>query len=107
MQDLSRNPDAFIRPCATRGTLGGVAQHTNDVVLLMESGGYDIVIVETVGLGQSEIDIDRTVDMLMLLVPPANGDELQGVKKGIMELVDLVVGGCLFLTALLFVCWYL
>jgi LAO/AO transport system kinase len=71
--------------------LGGVAQHTQDVVLLMESAGFDTVLVETVGLGQSEIEVDQVVDMLLLVVPPAMGDELQGVKKGIMEVVDLVV----------------
>jgi LAO/AO transport system kinase len=91
MTTLSANPNAFVRPCPTGGTLGGVAQHTNEVVTLCEAGGHDIVVVETVGLGQSEIAIHDTVDMLMLLVPPAGGDELQGVKKGIMELVDLVV----------------
>jgi putative protein kinase ArgK-like GTPase of G3E family len=68
-----------------------VAQHTNDIVLLCEAGGYDIILVESVGLGQSEIVIDDTVDMVMLLVPPAGGDELQGQKKGIVEIADIVV----------------
>ena len=88
---LSRDPNAFVRPSATWGTLGGLAQHTNDVVLLCESSGYDIVLVETVGLGQSEVAVDDAVDMCMLLLPPAAGDDLQGVKKGIMEIADLVV----------------
>ncbi|RHY57128.1 hypothetical protein DYB34_001597 [Aphanomyces astaci] len=106
MTHLSNAPDAFVRPSPTRGTLGGVAQHTNgspsysatpcsdeyaEIVLLCEACGYDIVLVESVGLGQSEIVIDDTVDFVMLLVPPAGGDELQGSKKGIMEIADIVV----------------
>ncbi|GMF26595.1 unnamed protein product [Phytophthora fragariaefolia] len=91
MEKLSNDPNAFVRPSPSRGTLGGVAQHTNDIVLLCEAGGYDIIIVESVGLGQSEIVIDDTVDMVMLLVPPAGGDELQGQKKGIVEIADIVV----------------
>lgn len=91
MTELSRHPSAYVRPSPTQGALGGVAQHTNDVVLLCESAGYDIVLVETVGLGQSEVAIDSTVDMLLLVVPPAGGDELQGVKKGIVEVADTVV----------------
>ncbi|KAF0693010.1 Aste57867_15959 [Aphanomyces stellatus] len=91
MTHLSNSPHAFVRPSPTRGTLGGVAQHTNEIVLLCEASGYDVVLVESVGLGQSEIIIDDTVDMVMLLVPPAGGDELQGSKKGIMEIADVVV----------------
>jgi LAO/AO transport system kinase len=91
MELLSREVAAFVRPSPTRGALGGVAQHTNDVVLLCEAGGADIVLVETVGVGQSEVVVDEVVDMLLLVLPPAGGDELQGVKKGIMELVDVVV----------------
>jgi LAO/AO transport system kinase len=91
MAELAHNKDAFVRPSPTRGTLGGVSENTNDVVLLCESANFDIVIVETVGLGQSEITVCDTTDMLMLLVPPAAGDELQGVKKGIMEVADMVV----------------
>ena len=91
MTYLSREPKAFVRPAATWGTLGGLAQYTNDVVLLCEACGYDIVLVETVGLGQSEVAVDDAVDMCMLLLPPATGDDLQGVKKGIMEVADLVV----------------
>jgi LAO/AO transport system kinase len=90
MTELSRNPRAFVRPSPTRGALGGVAAHTNDVVLLTEAAGYDIVLVETVGLGQSEVAVDSTVDCLLLVLPPAGGDELQGVKKGIMEVADIV-----------------
>mmetsp|Transcript_14539 Transcript_14539/g.26080 ORF Transcript_14539/g.26080 Transcript_14539/m.26080 type:complete len:391 (-) Transcript_14539:41-1213(-) len=91
MEQLAKERNAYVRPSPTRGSLGGVAQHTNDVILLCEAADYDIVIVETVGLGQSEVLVDETVDMLMLLVPPAGGDELQGVKKGIMEVADMVV----------------
>jgi len=91
MTMLSRDAKAFVRPAATWGTLGGLAQYTNDVVLLCEACGYDIVLVETVGLGQSEVAVDDAVDMCMLLLPPATGDDLQGVKKGIMEVADMVV----------------
>jgi LAO/AO transport system kinase len=91
MTYLSRTLDAFVRPSATWGILGGLAQHTNDVVLLCESAGFDIVLIETVGLGQSEVAVDDAADMCMLLLPPAGGDDLQGVKKGIMEVADLVV----------------
>ncbi|KAF1784643.1 P-loop containing nucleoside triphosphate hydrolase [Phytophthora cactorum] len=91
MEKLSNDPNAFVRPSPTRGTLGGVAQHTNEIVLLCEAGGYDIILVESVGLGQSEIVIDDTVDMVMLLVSPAGGDDLQGQKKGIVEIADVVV----------------
>ncbi|KAG7396686.1 hypothetical protein PHYBOEH_001915 [Phytophthora boehmeriae] len=91
MEKLANDPNAFVRPSPSRGTLGGVAQHTNEIVLLCEAGGYDIILVESVGLGQSEIVIDDTVDMVMLLVPPAGGDELQGQKKGIVEIADIVV----------------
>jgi LAO/AO transport system kinase len=71
MNELSRQPNAYVRPSPTRGALGGVAQHTNDVALLCEGAGYDVVIVETVGLGQSEVTIDATVDMTLLVVAPA------------------------------------
>jgi LAO/AO transport system kinase len=91
MTMLSRDSKAFVRPAATWGTLGGLAQYTNDVILLCEACGYDIVLVESVGLGQSEVAVDDAVDMCMLLLPPATGDDLQGVKKGIMEVADLVV----------------
>ena len=91
MTYLSRTLDAFVRPSATAGVLGGLAQHTNDVILLCESAGFDIVLVETVGLGQSEVAVDDAADMCMLLMPPAGGDDLQGVKKGIMEIADVVV----------------
>ncbi|KAH9260536.1 LAO/AO transport system ATPase [Batrachochytrium salamandrivorans] len=91
MTVLSANPKCFVRPSPSRGYLGGVCEHTNDVCLLCECAGFDTIIVETVGLGQSEVQVDEVVDMLVLLVPPANGDELQGIKKGVMEVADMVV----------------
>lgn len=91
MLELSYHPNAFVRPSPSQCNLGGVAEHTSDLVLLCEAAGYDVVIVETVGLGQSEVQVDDMVDMLMLLMPPAMGDELQGFKKGIMEHADIVV----------------
>mmetsp|Transcript_11383 Transcript_11383/g.22264 ORF Transcript_11383/g.22264 Transcript_11383/m.22264 type:complete len:431 (-) Transcript_11383:517-1809(-) len=91
MPELSKEEAAYVRPSPTRGSLGGVAQHTNDVILLCEAAGFDTVLVESVGLGQSEVLIDEVVDMTILLASPAGGDELQGVKKGIMEIADLVV----------------
>ena len=77
MMDLSRHPKAFVRPSPSRGVLGGLSSYTNDVVSLCEAAGYDLILVETVGLGQSEIDISQTVDMLVLLVSPGSGDGLQ------------------------------
>ena len=91
MEVLSKEPNAFVRPSPTRGALGGVAQHTNDVVLLCEAAGCDVLFVETVGVGQSEVVVDEVVDVLLLVLPPGGGDELQGVKKGIMELVDIII----------------
>lgn len=91
MTELSRSSDAYVRASPTRGVLGGIAEHTVDVISLCESAGYDAVIVESVGLGQSEVEIDSAVDMLILIVPPGGGDSLQAAKKGIMEAVDLVL----------------
>lgn len=124
MEQLTKSPNAYVRGSPTRGVLGGIGEHTNDVVLLCEGAGYDCVIVESVGLGQSEVSIDQAVDLLILLVcyiparsqdcalvvlcvwyrvdansglrvcaqvPPAGGDDLQGQKKGIMEVADMVV----------------
>jgi hypothetical protein len=91
MTELSRLPQAFVRPSPTRGTLGGVAQYTNEAILLCESAGYEIILVETVGVGQSEIAVADVVDMVVLVLPPSAGDDLQGAKKGIMEIADMVV----------------
>ncbi|CAI5784286.1 methylmalonic aciduria type A protein, mitochondrial isoform X1 [Podarcis lilfordi] len=90
MTELSRDMNAYIRPSPTRGTLGGVTRTTNEAILLCEGGGYDIVLVETVGVGQSEFAVADMVDMFVLLLPPAGGDELQGIKRGIIEMADLV-----------------
>jgi len=90
MEELSKHPRAYVRASPTRGVLGGIAEHTADVISLCECAGYDVVIVESVGLGQSEVDIDYAVDLLLMIVPPGGGDSLQAAKKGIMEAADLV-----------------
>ncbi len=91
MELLARNPNAFIRPSPSGGTLGGVARRTREAMLLTEAAGYDVVIIETVGVGQSETAVADMVDMFVLLLSPGGGDELQGIKRGIMELADLIV----------------
>jgi len=91
MEQLTRSPDAFVRPSPTGGTLGGVARRTREALLLCEAAGFDIVLVETVGVGQSEVKVAGMVDLFLVLVAPGGGDELQGLKRGIMELADLVV----------------
>lgn len=91
MELLSRNPNAFIRPSPSGGTLGGVARRTREAMLLCEAAGYDIVLIETVGVGQSEIAVSEMVDMFLLMLAPGGGDDLQGIKRGIMELADLVI----------------
>ncbi|MDP6830644.1 MAG: methylmalonyl Co-A mutase-associated GTPase MeaB [Alphaproteobacteria bacterium] len=91
MEELSRNPDAFIRPSPAGRSLGGVARRTREAMALVEAAGYDVTIVETVGVGQSEYAVADMVDIFILLVAPGGGDELQGIKRGIMELADLLV----------------
>ena len=91
MERLSRHAGAFIRSSPARGTLGGVARRTRDVIRLVEAAGHDLVIVETVGVGQSEVAASAMTDMFVVLMAPGAGDGLQGVKRGIMELADLVV----------------
>ncbi|KXJ17418.1 methylmalonic aciduria type A homolog, mitochondrial [Exaiptasia diaphana] len=91
MTELSRDPNAYIRPSPTSGTLGGVTRSTNEAIVLCEAAGYDVIIVETVGVGQSEYAVAHMVDMFVLIIPPAGGDELQGIKKGIVEMADLVL----------------
>eukprot|EP00457_Paulinella_chromatophora_P005474 gb/GEZN01005491.1/.p1 GENE.gb/GEZN01005491.1/~~gb/GEZN01005491.1/.p1 ORF type:complete len:492 (-),score=67.48 gb/GEZN01005491.1/:323-1774(-) len=91
MPTLAYNPRAYIRPSPTRGTLGGVGRATHENILLCESAGYDVVLVETVGIGQSEVTVSTMVDLLLLLVTPGGGDDLQGIKKGIMEVADLIL----------------
>lgn len=91
MEELSRQERAFIRPSPSQGALGGVAQKTRETMLLCEAAGYDVILVETVGVGQSEVEVAGMVDFYLVLMLPNGGDELQGIKKGIMELADAVV----------------
>src|SRR4051812_7322079 len=91
MEQLTRSRHAFVRPSPTGGTLGGVARRTREAMLLCEAAGFDVVLVETVGVGQSEVKVAAMVDLFLVLVAPGGGDELQGLKRGIMELADLVV----------------
>jgi LAO/AO transport system kinase len=90
MERLSVHPDAFIRPSPSSGTLGGVAERTRETILLAEAAGHDIVIVETVGVGQSETAVAGMTDLFVLLQLPNAGDDLQAIKKGVMELADIV-----------------
>ncbi len=91
MAALATNPSAFIRPSPAAGTLGGVARRTRESIVCCEAAGYDVVLVETVGVGQSEFAVADMTDMFLLLMLPGGGDELQGMKRGIMELADLVL----------------
>lgn len=91
MQMLSREPNCFIRPSPAKGTLGGVARKSRETMLLCEAAGCDVILVETVGVGQSEITVRSMVDFFMLIVLTGAGDELQGIKKGIMEVADAIV----------------
>jgi len=91
METLSRRPEAFIRPSPSGNTLGGVARRSLESLLLCEAAGFDVIIVETVGVGQSETRVADMTDMFVLLLQPGGGDELQGIKRGIMELADLVL----------------
>lgn len=91
MIKLSNDPMAFIRPSPSSGTLGGVTRKTQEAIILMEGAGYNIILVETVGIGQSEFAVADMVDMFVLIIPPGSGDELQGIKKGVVEMADLVL----------------
>ncbi|MGA0372542.1 MAG: methylmalonyl Co-A mutase-associated GTPase MeaB [Paracoccaceae bacterium] len=91
MDRLSRDPNAFIRPSPSQSHLGGVARHTRDVVTICEAAGFDVVMIETVGVGQSETIAAQISDLFVLLLAPAGGDELQGVKRGIMEMADIIL----------------
>jgi LAO/AO transport system kinase len=91
MERLARDPRAFIRPSPSGGSLGGVARRTREAGLLCEAAGFDVVLVETVGVGQSEVAVADMVDCFVLVAAPGGGDELQGIKRGIMELADVVV----------------
>ncbi|HEY9556375.1 MAG TPA: methylmalonyl Co-A mutase-associated GTPase MeaB, partial [Acidimicrobiales bacterium] len=91
MSELGRRAEAYIRPSPSGGTLGGVARNTREALLLCEASGFDVVIIETVGVGQSEVAVADLVDLFVLVASPAGGDELQGIKRGIMELADLII----------------
>ena len=91
MESISGNPDVFIRPSPSAGSLGGVARKTRETIVLCEAAGFDVVFIETVGVGQSETAVHSMVDMFMLLQISGAGDELQGIKRGIMEMADIMV----------------
>ncbi|MEP2781629.1 MAG: methylmalonyl Co-A mutase-associated GTPase MeaB [Pseudoruegeria sp.] len=91
MDRLSRDPNAFIRPSPSQSQLGGVARRTREAVMLCEAAGFDVVLIETVGVGQSETMVAEMSDLFLLLLAPAGGDELQGVKRGIMEIADIIL----------------
>lgn len=90
MESISSNPDVFIRPSPSAGSLGGVARKTRETVVLCEAAGYDVIFIETVGVGQSETAVHSMVDMFLMLQISGAGDELQGIKRGIMEMADIV-----------------
>ena len=90
MQELSRDKNAFISPSPTSGTLGGVTRVTRETIVLCEAAGFDVILVETVGVGQSEIMVSQMVDFFLALMLPGAGDELQGIKKGILEIADMI-----------------
>ncbi len=91
MASLAGRDDVFIRPSPSGGALGGIGRRTRDAIALCEAAGYDLIIVETVGVGQSETTVATVTDLFLLLVSPGGGDDLQGIKRGVMELADLVV----------------
>jgi len=91
MEKLAADPDAFIRPSPAGGTLGGVARKTRESIVLFEAAGYDVILVETVGVGQSEIQVRSMVDVFLLILLAGAGDELQGIKKGVVEIADAVI----------------
>ncbi len=91
MENLTRREGAFVRPSASRGSLGGVGSRTRESILLCEAAGYDVVIVETVGVGQSEAEVSRLVDLVILMVTTGGGDELQSIKRGVIEFADIII----------------
>jgi LAO/AO transport system kinase len=91
MPQLAAHPDAYIRPSPTSGTLGGVARATRETIVLLEAAGFDVILVETVGVGQSEVAVANMVDTFVFLTLARTGDQLQGIKKGVLELADIVV----------------
>ncbi len=90
MQDLINEQNAYVRPSPTRGTLGGVSSTTNEVARLLELTGFGRIFIESVGVGQSEVEIDNVSDVVILVVPPGAGDGLQAAKRGVMEIADIV-----------------
>jgi LAO/AO transport system kinase len=90
MEELSRDERAFVRPTPAAGALGGVARRTREAILLLEGAGYDLILVETVGVGQSEVAVSHLVDTVLLVALPGAGDDLQGMKRGLMETADVV-----------------
>ena len=91
MERLSQHEAAYIRPSPSGGSLGGVAQRTREALLVCEAAGFDVVLIETVGIGQSEVSVASMVDFFLVLIQPGAGDELQGIKKGVLELADALV----------------
>lgn len=91
MEDLSKNKDAFIRPSPSGNVLGGIANRTDEVILLCEAAGFDVILIETVGVGQSEVNVKNITDFFLLLILAGAGDELQGIKKGVTEMADAIV----------------
>jgi LAO/AO transport system kinase len=91
MAELARAPGAFIRPSSAGDSRGGIARRTREAILLCEAAGFDTVLVETIGVGQAETAVAEIIDMFVLILPPAGGDELQGIKRGVIELADLVL----------------
>jgi LAO/AO transport system kinase len=91
MPHLATHPDAYVRPSPTSGTLGGVAKATRETIVLLEAAGFDVILVETVGVGQSEVAVSNMVDTFVFLTLARTGDQLQGIKKGVLELADIVV----------------
>jgi LAO/AO transport system kinase len=91
MEKLSQHKNSFIRPSPSGGTLGGVTRKTRETILLCEAAGYEVILIETIGVGQSEITVRSMVDFFMLMLLPGSGDELQGIKKGVVEIADAIV----------------
>lgn len=91
METLSSKDEAFIRPSPTSGTLGGVAKKTREAMMLCEAAGYDVILIETVGVGQSEFEVASMVDCFLVMMLPGGGDSLQGIKRGILEITDVLV----------------
>ena len=91
MEELSRKSEAFIRPSPAGRSLGGVANRTREAILVTESAGFDVILIETVGVGQSEYEVHSMTDLFLVLIQPGGGDEIQGIKKGILEVANFIV----------------